>query len=160
MADYNLDNAPGGQAISPIGGRFYITISGVDYYIDYTNLVSLLRADITTNTANIATNAANIATVAALVSKQTYTNSATKAFALPANSVITQFVFYWTTGTPSITITTSSKTIMTAKTLSALDMELYPNIVFASPKASPETVTITITGGRADIIILYSTDLI
>lgn len=158
--DRRITSPPGGTVTSPSGGSVIIIIGGVSYDITVTNLLASIQSQITANDSDILTLQTNVTALQDLTSKNTQLNSNGATWNLPANSCITGIVIYWISSTPVVTITSGSDTIMSAKTLNGTTIKkITVNTMYASEKASASTITITITGGRADVITFYKKNL-
>lgn len=158
--DRRITNPPGGTVSSPSGGNVIIIIGGVSYNISVTNLHSALSTAIANNALAISDNADDISDLQDLSSvNQQLDITGVTNWNLPASSCILGMVFYWVSSTPIITITSGATTIVSAKTLNSTIKTLPMNVIHASEKASASTITITITGGRADVITFYKTNL-
>lgn len=151
----NLLNVDGGQIVSYTNGRLYIikpaaTPSGwQDYYIEVSDLLSVLNGLISTNSSNITLNNNRLSTLEDLTKKTRTASTGTFTFPMPADSELSVIVFVKKTGTPEVKagLSAGDSSLVYAHTVST-----RTTFALFYPFDSGATVHITVTGGTIDCI--------
>ena len=151
----NLLNVDGGQTVSYTGGRIYIILPAAtpsgwqDYYIDVSDLLSVVNGLITTNAGNISTNSSNITTLQGLIKKTRTSSTGTFSFGMQADSELTSITFVKDSGTPTVKVGLAAGD----------DTLVYEHVVedrttfsLFYPFEGAATVHVTVTGGQIDVI--------
>jgi hypothetical protein len=166
MADRNLLQAAGGPAASPVNGYFYVVIAGVDYYISEEDLHAALNSGISGNTSAIAALLARVTALENLTDRKIKTNTAgSSTFTIEQESSVYGASIYYVSGGDPITVklgTTpgGNDLIYDMEINSTTSKEGSATFRYTSPKTTSGTLYLTVSGGRIDIVLFYSRNIV